>query len=644
MDSGDIATSHTVKRIEESEATPIAIEPNVVINGMKNPICSVIVGFSGKQTYEGLKRLHKQVMQVIIIEPSLTIFKQACERAYVGDMIADENVELIVGIPPEQLLPHLVACFSKVGSKGSVAHQCFAPEITFDPFVYLDGNKPVPMAQEIANQVKEAAKLIQVSMGCASDSHYRYEQLIKNEKNLENSYRVAPLFEKFKDTAVIVLGAGPSLDEFLAAASDFEKKTGKPITDQALVIAADAGLRKLLDHGIKPHMVTRCERKFTRIFSNISKDDTKGIYFAAYPWVAPDFFDLFDEKIMLYRGNGVCKFSRPFDFGDVDGGVSAANAGLELAFLFKAKEIYLSGVDLVFIDNKSHCEGTQVEFDPENSKAKWTEILLNNGDKGTTIPVWKRCHSEYQSAIHKHKGVVFNTSLKGAFISGTRPIGWEESLDRLISHAPKEKPLTVIKKYLEKHPPGYMVSFQEKKKTAVKILEQARDDLDKLFKSLDDYVLINGREEQKCIGQLKTYSESMDFWKTTDQLVTSMTQVYSRPAGEIDAWKQKYYSNDLFAQMILDICMIDLNSAEHKLASLKNLMKRDHERLKFYVGIHKTLFMTYYFYIEQMISLLKNGANQSVRYHNIEVEGIAALPPGGEPIENPVEYAYGASL
>lgn len=638
--------SETVRKLESSEATPIPIEDSVVINGMKNPICAVIIGFAGRQTLEAIRRLHKTVMQVVIIEPSLSIFKQTAERVWIGDLIRDENCDLLVGIPPEQILPHLVAAFTKNTSKGPIAHQCFTPEVTFDPFIYLSPEKkPLPIADQIASLVKEASKLIQISMGCASDSHYRYEQLIRNEKNLECSYRVAPFFEKFKELPAFVLGAGPSLTEFIDAAKELEKR-GTLITDQALVIACDASLRRLLDHNIKPHLVTRCERKLTQVFQGITQSDTKGIFLAAYPWVAPEFFDLFDEKIMLYRGNGVCKFSRPYDFGDIDGGVSAANAGLELAFMFQAREIYLSGIDLVMIDGKTHCEGTQVEFNPENSKAKWTEVDCNDGEKRTTIPVWARCRSEYQAALLKHQNKVrdiFNASVKGAKIAGSKPITWNEILDR-ISRPVTTKPMTLLRSHLEKHPPAYAASFQDKKKKAIEVLTQAKEDLVKLSGTIEDSLLLNGREEKKSIMQLKSYSEPQQFWNTSDQLLDSMAKIYAKPAHEIDLWKQKYYTNDLFAQMILDICMIDLNSSEHKLASLKNLMKRDYERLKFYVGIHRALYETYHFYIDQLIKLMKTGPDQSVSYHNLDISGVEKPKPGEEITEDVVTLAQGMVL
>lgn len=603
------------KILEDHQETEVPTETDIIVQGLKNPVCLVIVGFSGLAVLEAARKTKKDIQNVVIIEPSLGVFKQALKRWYIGNLVRDESIDLIVGIPPEELGPHLLKAFTTVDPGGSRAAKCIAPEIIFDPFVYLnEKGEQHPLGKQVVDVVMSTARQVVLSMGCASDSFFRWEQLIRNDKALQSSYRISPLFDQFKDMPAMVLGAGPSLQGFIDAYHDTN------IKDRCLIIACDASLRRLLDHNIRPHLVTRCERKFTPIFRGVSRGDTKDIYYAAYPWCDPAFFDLFERSFMMYRGNGVCKFTDPYTHGFVDGGVSSANAALELAYLFGCKEIYLSGIDLCFLDGRSHAEGTQVEFDPESSRKKWKEIPGNNGEKVTTIPVWERCLAEYQGAIFKHsdKGArVFNTSERGAMIPGAKVISWAEASDRLKSkEIPTQNPLKAIESKLDLHAPSYAESFQKKKKDMAKYMGDVLSDLEKLFLSIHDHMLIAKREEERIVGQLQSFTDPEEFHNNVAQSWKSLATLYNKPSEEIDRFKQKYYVDTRFTESLIDICMVDYAQTEQKIMSLKNVIDRDHDRMRRYIGLHMGLFKTFEIYAKRMKDLLENGADQSVEFYD----------------------------
>lgn len=604
------------KILADHPETEIEIEDRVEVGGLKNPTYLVIVGFSGLSTLEAAKRSKKRIDNVLIIEPSLSIFKQTIKRHYIGHLAHDQTVDVLVGIPPEQLGPHLLQIFTRIDSKGSRVTKAISPEIVFDPFVYLDPDRKMhPVGDAVLKEVLNAAKQLQLSMGCASDSHYRWEQVVRNEENFKKCFRIAPLFDQFKDMPAIVLGAGPSLQEFIDA---YDPR----MRDSALIIACDAALRRLLDSGIRPHLVTRCERKYSAIFRGVSRDDTRGIGFASYPWVDPRFFDLFDEAFMLFRGNGACKFTRPYDFGDVDGGVSAANAGLELALLFGSKEIFLSGIDLCFLDGRSHAEGTQVEFNPETSKAKWEEVENNQGEKVTTIPVWKRCLQEYQTSIAKHAGhgPIYNLSARGAKIVGTVSIPIVEAVDRIKHKTPSTTPEKIIESKKDRYPEAYLESFRKKKKEQAEYLSQVINDLEKLFLSLDDHMLLGKREEERCVYSLRGVHDPNEFFKSVDQVSKNLSSVYAKACTEIDDFKRKYYTDKRFSESIMDICMLDLTNSEHRCNATANLIDREHEKLRAYISLHVSFFRTAEYYAKKLVDLFIKGCDQSVEYNDDPLE------------------------
>lgn len=595
----------------EAPEIPLPQEDSIKIEGFKNPLYLVIIGFATPRVLEAARRSKKEIAHILVIEPSLGHFHQTLKRDWVGDLTKDESIEFLIGIEPRDMMPYLYKIFTKSDAKlGSRATKCANPEIIVDPFAYppVDG-KNNPIADQISKIVIDSVHQVFLSMGCSSDSFNRLEQTINNEKSLQDCYRIQPLFEKFSQTPAIVLGAGPSLDDFIK-----EYKLGG-IEDKALIIACDASLGLLLKNGIKPHIVTRCERKFTKIFNGIKKENTEDIFYAAYPWCSPEYFDLFSESFMLFRSNGVCRFTHPFDPGNVNGGVSSANAALELAYLFKCPKIYLAGIDLCFIGEQSHIEGTEVEFDIEKSRPKWTEIEGNSG-KVTTIPVWNRCLNEYAGGVVKYEAqkFTFNTSKQGAKIPGVDLIEWGKIKEDLSKSTSTLKPLDLIRKYLDKHPPGYGETFKQKKITAAIELEKIKHDLEKLFLNIHDTLMVGNREEERAVAQLKAIDNPKEFFTNSDTLLKNFNNMYQEPCRQIDAFKKKYFTNEIFSITVMDICQIDLFQMENRCSSLKNIEPHEYLRLKTYTLLNLTLFRQFHYYLTMLINLLKNGANMSVEY------------------------------
>lgn len=582
---------------------------------MKNPACTVIAGFSSPHIFRHLRDSEKLIKHVIIIEPDLAVLKGCMERWFVGDILERDDVDLLIGIPPSEIVGHMYKIMTTIDKHGqSRAMSCQIPEVVHDPFAYppLDG-KLNPVVSEVHAYVTDSSKQVFLSMGCASDSFYRWEQLVLNEKNMESGYKVSGLFDKFDDMPVVVLGAGPSLKDFISVAKEYD------IENRAIIIACDAALGLLLKENIRPHIVTRCERKLTGIFTGVKKEDTKDIFYAAYPWCAPEFFDLFQESFMLFRDNGVCKWST-LTPGSVNGGVSSANAALELAYMMGSKHVIMSGIDLCFLDGKTHIEGTEVEFSIEKSKPKWAAIKCNDGEERMSIPVWKRCLNEYAGTIMKYTSVAgnphrtpYNTSLQGAKIPNTSVKSFTE-----LSHL--FKPLTQLpvsrirEKCLGKHTKEEIDKYKETKSESIKRLTGFRKELDKLLSDLEDTWLIAGREEDRVISEAKQTVHRYEFFGTVNSISKSLINVYKEPCRRIDEMRKMLLSDNLFCYSVADICQVDFFQSENKCNGLKNLVKEEFQRLKDYVVIQRHMLIMFGFYLNKVINLLNDGPDREVTF------------------------------
>lgn len=580
-------------------------QDDIKISGLTNPTYLVIVGFATRRVYDQALRTvdpvtgkPKQIAYTLIIEPDLATFNNTLKTENVRDLIEAKNVDMIIGIPPDRLFPEIYKVFIKEDKAvGSRCLRSMQPEIISDPFAYpFNDGKPAPVVQEIADLVQETAKQVFMSMGCASDSHFRWEQLYRNKENLKSAYKIEPLFGKFGTVPAIVVGAGPSMEDFITAYHRYK------LREKSVIIACDASLKRLLKHDIKPHIVTRCERKLTKIFSGIEKKDTQDIYYAAYPWTDKEFFDLFDDKFMLFRDNGVCHWTG-YKPGAVNGGVSSANAALELAFLMGCQNIVLTGIDLCFQDGKSHVDGTEVEFDIENSRPKWTEITGNDG-LVTTIPVWKRCLNEYTKDISRHPGHdLFNTSLKGAKILGTQVKPWAEisHLFESDAHAGRRISKNLVKPTEEANK-KFEANCEELKEN-LKILIS---DIEKVLLTVRDQILTCSREEEKLVMQLANFTFK-DYFDQVFHLQKQLTNVFQAPAKTVDGFKAKYYTKSWFNHAILDTCQLDLMTTENKCAGLVNTIPIDHNRLKIYCQIQTSLFTLFMYYAKKMLTMFETG-------------------------------------
>jgi len=585
----------------------IPVEQSISIKGVKNPICTVVIGFSGRTLVDKfLNDTKKECKHLVIIEPDYAVFNSTMKRVYLGDLFTNPRVDMIVGAGLDVVRPQLFGVFTSAHPKyGSRVSTCQTPEVVTDPFVYSkEGVKDFDEAEAFINAVIDTSKQVFLSCGCSADTYNRYEQTVRNLQNIKNSYEIKHLFDKFKGKPAIVVGAGPSMESFVNNCKEYNLQV------KALIIACDASLKRLLKENIRPHIVTRCERKLSTIFEGVEEYDLKGIYYAAYPWCPPEYFDLFPDCFMLFRDNGVCKWTG-YDPGSVNGGVSSANAALELAFSFGCSDIILTGIDLCMIGGQTHVGGTEVEFDPNKSKkeGKWSEIKGNTLEKVTTIPVWFRCLQEYAQAVSKWKakGVnfnIYNTSTEGAEIPGVPYTEWSTALAKLEQDIDCTN---IIDLHLKRPTREYVNQSRLNCRDTVSKLKSFLNDTKKLLLFLEDAVINCAREEEKVMLQIKGSASVKDFFSQSEMSKKSLVGMYKAQCSQIDSHKEKYFSDRMFTDTLIDLCQLETFQMENKINSLKNVVPIEYDRMKAYITLHHQIFGLYGFYASKLIKIMQEG-------------------------------------
>jgi hypothetical protein len=592
---------------EQIKERQVPIENKIVFQGVKNPLVTVFVGFSTRKLYEAIMRKKKTIKYVCIIEPDLGVFKHLIYTEDVSDLIMDNNIDFILGKKDETIVNDFFKQFTRPIEGELVSRTTIieSMESIVDPFQYEGERREEGIA--INQLIATALKQIKLAMGCSDDQFRRFELMVTNKQNMFNAWNISELYGKFKDVPVFVLGGGPSLEEFIKAYQENPK-----IGQNSCIIAVDAVLRRLLDHGIRPHIVTRCERKLTSIFKGVKKEDTKGIYYAAYPWTPPEFFKLFDESFYLFRRNGVCVYTE-MSHGNCDGGVSSGNAALELGILLGSKNIILSGLDLCMdAEGNTHVGGTQVEFDINKSKDKWTKVKTNSGEERTTIPVWIRCFNEYMQAVGKHTALgkefkVYNAAKNGAAI----PLIDYKSFEDLGPLFDKENDVTdLIEKNRKRIPQKEKDNFENKLKSSIKELKEIKESVLVSEELAADAMRTTTRELRKIVARVLNEHEDRPFELV--KAIRSHSANYEKLwCGVADAYdnnfKKKCYLTKIFQNLIFDVLQLDTYQYENRIASMHNLLDTKDERMCEYSKLTKDFIVRVKYYLDEFINLFEDN-------------------------------------
>jgi len=253
--------------------------------------------------------------------------------------------------------------------------------------------------------------------------------LKNNLKNVEYAIKSKDFtkIKKFKNKPAILVAAGPSLDKNI--------KVLKKIQDNALIIACDTIIEKLLKNNITPDIVTaleRSERSYDYFFKDLYENEliSEEVTLMALGVVDPRIFNNFPgDKISLFRKSVPTERWFPDNIKDVNAievGSSVANLNLSIANILGASPIVLVGQDLAYSkDGKSHTMETGYEKNNDNrdldtkNKNDLVEVEGYNGEKLISRKWWKIFKQWFELKIVKDNIYCIDATEGGAYIKGT---------------------------------------------------------------------------------------------------------------------------------------------------------------------------------------------------------------------------------
>ena len=277
-------------------------------------------------------------------EKDPALLRETFARFDCSDILANDRFMLGVGEPDDDYFKDIQG--AALTGVGDINGLIFAPLHSVDEGYYDK------MRNELVRQYLVVRPLMEVNVRTAVDIQ---ENTFENLPHLATAPDVGELEGKFKDTPLILVGAGPSLDESI----EFLRS----VQDKAIIVASNSPYRKLINQGIKPHLVVTADPLSPTLagFENVSLEGVPlACPFSAYP----ELVKRFSGRILSWRTFNpivdVLREQRGEKLGTKileKGTVSACI--LDLARLFGCKKVLFIGQDMsVRDDGRYYSEDT----------------------------------------------------------------------------------------------------------------------------------------------------------------------------------------------------------------------------------------------------------------------------------------------
>ena len=268
---------------------------------------------------------------LLTIEKEPPLLKEIFSRIDCSDILSNERFLLGTGQCDDEFFQDLQSAamlqLSEVNS------------LIFSPLHSVDEAYYDKARNEMIRQYLVVRPLMEVNLRTGINLQ---ENTLENMPHMARSPDVGELEDQFQDIPFILIGAGPSLDESI----EFLKK----VQDRAIIVASNSPYRKLINSGIKPHLVVTADPMPPTLagFQNVNLEEVPlACPFSAYPEIVRRFsgrilswvtFSPMVDILKQYLGE---KPGTPImEQGTVSGCV------LDLSRLFGCKKVLFIGQDM----------------------------------------------------------------------------------------------------------------------------------------------------------------------------------------------------------------------------------------------------------------------------------------------------------
>ena len=358
-------------------------------------------------------------INLMVVEKDPALLRETLARFDLSELLANDRFLIGTGEPNEQFFtPIQGAALTGVAEVNS---------LTFAPLQMCDEAYYDRVRNELARQYLVIRPLMEVNVRTATNLQ---ENTLRNLPHMFGAPDISELAGKFEDIPFILIGAGPSLDESIDFLKDMQ--------DKAIIVASNSPYRKLINNGIRPHLVVTADPMEPTLagFQNVKLDHVPlACPFSAYPEIVERFsgrivsWCTFNPIVKALREQRNQPEGTPImEQGTVSGCV------LDISRVLGCKKVMFIGQDMCVRDDGRYYTDDSFYADAGNHYAstdKGQRLPGNTQEKVLVEPrlfVYLKTFEQFISK--KHESVEYrNLARTGARIEGAPYITYEEATE-----------------------------------------------------------------------------------------------------------------------------------------------------------------------------------------------------------------------
>ncbi|WP_035289854.1 6-hydroxymethylpterin diphosphokinase MptE-like protein [Clostridium sp. KNHs214] len=389
-----------------------------MLKNTENDVDTVILfGIGNGDALKHIVNNCKKLYKIIVIEPSLQIFKSYLENRRINEILKkDLNITFVVNKKEDFVVDALYFNMLESKKASMVFHVSYCS--VFNSYYNEMTTELFKILKVKSGDIRTFAGLWQLWL----------MNSIKNLK-IEDVIPIEIIIDNFKGKTAVIVSAGPSLNKNINIIEQLKEK--------AIIVAVGSAIKVLESKGITPHFRVAIDGAphENTIFKNIDTSSsplifTNQLYYEILPEYKGDKIRFILESEYLgkyiYKKTGI-------PFREFLSGSSVANGVLNFLCEIGCSRVVFMGQDLSYTEEGLHAKGITTEKEDKQWLEKQRYIILKNiyGEKVYSIDSYLQMKYVMEATIRNYKNIEFLNATEGGIgIEGAENLTAQEVFDK----------------------------------------------------------------------------------------------------------------------------------------------------------------------------------------------------------------------
>lgn len=379
--------------------------------------CYPVSGFGTGKHIRALLEVLPQGCALFVMEPDVSFLYEVFSQVDCCDILMDERFALMIPDANGQSNFDILQAFE-------LTHKTNITALIFTPLFVCNENLYYRYFTQFA-QSFDVQKRMQNTM--VYDAQNWEFNSLKNLHSIVNAPSLEVLKGRYKGLPLVLVAAGPSLDESIP----FLKK----VQDKAIIVSMNSSFRTLVKNHIHSHFTLAVDPRQTT-FQGFEGVDPQDTYLITTYFVNPSVIDHFKNQFLTWDYPlQVCEYvfkNLHFKKGpylNADGTVAAVVG--DLAHFLGCQKVCLVGQDLAVLNNGQTHTSDSIYHDDNSLFMDTQDCRKCPGNTSNFVYVESKLYvylKAFEELVKKHADIQFiNTARLGAKIEGVPYFTYEEA-------------------------------------------------------------------------------------------------------------------------------------------------------------------------------------------------------------------------